>query len=104
MAAVPPRSERRRPRRGSAERPINAQLYRGTWLIVGLPLLVLLFSITRPAPLPAPALPASFDRTAATDLAAALARDYPDRAPGSPGAIGAARWVGDQLRPYGLTT
>src|SRR5438874_520204 len=104
MAAVPPRSARRRPRRGSPERPINAQLYRGTWLIVGLPLLLLLFSVTRPAPLPAPPLPASFDRAVAIDLATQLAGDYPDRSPGSPGSIGAARWLVDQLRPYGLTT
>ena len=104
MAAVPPRSARRRPRRGSPERPVNAQLYRGTWLIVGLPLLVLLFSVTRPAPLPAPTLPASFDRAVATDMAAQLARDYPDRSPDSPGSTGAARWVEDQLRPYGLAT
>jgi hypothetical protein len=104
MAAVPPRSARRRPRRGSPERPVNAQLYRGTWLIVGLPLLVLLFSVTRPAPLPAPTLPPSFDRATATDLATELARDYPDRSPDSPGSIGAARWVEDQLQPYGLTT
>ena len=38
MAAVPPAPERRRPRRGSLERPVNGRLYRGTWLLVGLPL------------------------------------------------------------------
>ncbi|HEV3403164.1 MAG TPA: M28 family peptidase [Gaiellaceae bacterium] len=103
MAAVQPRPAPRRPRRGSAERPVNAQVYRGTWLLVGLPLLVLLFSLARPAPLAAPTLPASFDRAVATDLAVQLARSYPDRSPGSPGATGAARWVADQLRPYGLT-
>jgi len=104
MAAVPPRPSRRRPRRGSPERPVSAQLYRGTWLLVGLPLLVLLFSVGRPAPLPPPALPASFDKALATDLAAQFAGDYPDRSPGSPGAIGAARWVSEQLQPYGLPT
>jgi len=93
---------RQRPRRGSPERPVNAQLYRGTWLIVGLPLLLLLFTVARPAPLPAPALPASFDQAVAVDLAAELVRSYPDRSPGSAGATGAARWVVDQLRPYGL--
>jgi hypothetical protein len=104
MAAVPPESARRRPRRGSPERPVNAQLYRGTWLIVGLPLLALLFSVARPAPLPGPTLPPSFDRADAIDMAAELAHDYPDRSPGSPGSIGAVRWFEDQLRPYGLTT
>jgi hypothetical protein len=79
MAAVPPRSARPRPRRGSPERPVNAQLYRGTWLIVGLPLLLLLFSVARPAPLPPPQLPPSFDRAVAVDLAAELARSFPDR-------------------------
>src|SRR5262249_40054532 len=43
-------------------------------------------------------------RAVATDLAAELARGYPDRSPGSPGSIGAARWVEDELRPYGLAT
>ncbi len=81
---------------------MNAQLYRGTWLIVGLPLLLLLFSVTRPAPLPPPTLPPSFDKVVATDMAAELARLYPDRSPGSAGATGAARWVADQLQPYGL--
>jgi len=33
-----------------------------------------------------------------------LARDYPDRSPGSAGAAGAERWVTDQLQPYGLPT
>src|ERR671933_289264 len=39
MAAAPARSERRRPRPGSLERPVSARMYRGTWLLVALPLL-----------------------------------------------------------------
>src|SRR5437588_4545617 len=104
MAAAPPRPARSRPRHGSPERPLSAQLYRGTWLLVGLPLLVLLFSVGRPAPLPPPALPASFDKAIATDLAGQFASTYPDRSVGSPGAIGATRWVSEQLQPYGLPT
>ena len=38
MTAASPAPERRRSRPGSLERPINARLYRGTWLLVGLPL------------------------------------------------------------------
>ena len=93
---------RRRPRRGSLERPISARTYRGTWLLVALPLLVAAFSVTRPVPLPAPDLPAAFDTQSARVLAEQLSRDYPDRSPGSGGSTGALRWVVDQLRPYGF--
>ena len=62
MAALPPGSARRRPRRGTLERPVSGRLYRGTWLLVGIPLLAAAFSIHKPNPLPSPqpALPASF--------------------------------------------
>src|SRR6187551_1104327 len=103
MAALPPRSARRRARRGTLERPVSGRLYRGTWLLVGIPLLAAAFSVHKPAPLPAPqALPASFDGPSALALAAELSRDYPDRVPGSAGAAGAAQWFRDQLAPYGL--
>jgi hypothetical protein len=102
VAAVPPAPERRRPRRGSLERPINGRLYRGTWLLVGLPLLVLAFSVARPAALQPPGLPAAFDRNAAAAVANDLSQHWPLRAPGSAGAIGAARWFAAQLTPYGF--
>jgi hypothetical protein len=104
MAAVPPRPERRRPRPGSLERPVNGRLYRGTWLIVGLPLLLLAFSVARPQPLPAPVTPPTFDGGAAASLATDMSLSYPDRFPGSVGALQAASWYRDQLVPYGLTT
>src|SRR3954454_16516480 len=104
MAALPPRSSRRRPRRGSLERPVSGRLYRGTWLLVGIPLLAAAFSVHKPGPLPTPqpALPASFDGPSAVGLVSDLSRTYPDRAPGSAGAAGAAQWFRDQLTPYGL--
>ena len=102
MAALPPASERRRPRPGSLERPINGRLYRGTWLLVGLPLLVLAFSVARPGALqPPPNLPSAFDKDVARSLATELANSWPNRLPGTPGATGAARWFNDQLAPYG---
>jgi hypothetical protein len=101
VAAVPPVPERRRPRPGSLERPINGRLYRGTWLLVGLPLLVLAFSVARPAALQPPPLPSVFDRDAALGLATDLADNYPSRAAGTPGGIGAARWLVEQLHPFG---
>lgn len=97
-----PRAARARPRRGSVERPVNARLVRGTWLLVGLPLLLAAFTVGRPQPLPAPPLPPAFDQATAEQLARELARDYPDRSPGSPGALGAADWVREQLVLYGF--
>src|ERR687895_2426503 len=101
MATVPPRSERRRARPGSLERPVNGRLYRGTWLLVGLPLLVAAFSVARPTPLPTAFLP-EFDGQATKRLAGELVVDYPNRFPGTVGALSAADWVREQLRPYGL--
>src|SRR5712691_3067349 len=104
MAALPPSPARRRPRPGSLERPVSGRLYRGTWLLVGVPLLAAAFSVHKAAPLPAPqpALPPSFDRFSALELATQLARFYPDRMPGTAGAAGAADFVREQLAPYGL--
>jgi hypothetical protein len=97
----PPR-RRRRVRRGSTEQPINGRLVRGAALLLILPLVLLAFTIGRPGPFPASALPPSFDGSSAAALAAGLARDYPDRAPGSSGADGAAGWVKEKLGLYGL--
>src|ERR671933_432212 len=104
MAAAPARSGRRRPRHGWLERPGSARMYRGTWLLVALPLLVAAFSVAHPAPLAAPPLPAAFDRNAAVALASDLARSFPDRSPGSPQALGAAQWLEQQVSAYGLQT
>jgi Peptidase family M28 len=101
VAAVPPAPARRRPRPGSLDRPINGRLYRGTWLLVGLPLLVLAFSVSRPATLEPPNLPPAFDRGDARALATELANRYPGRVPGTGAADAAARWVAEQLAPYG---
>lgn len=103
---APPRrapAPRGRPRRGSVERPVNARLVRGTWLLVALPLLLTAFSVARPQPLPAPTLPPTFDVAIAEQLARELAREYPDRSPGSSGGLGAATWVSGQFELYGFT-
>ena len=103
---APPRrapAPRGRPRRGSVERPVNARLVRGTWLLVALPLLLTAFSVARPQPLPAPTLPPTFDVAIAEQLARELAREYPDRSPGSSGGLGAAAWVSEQFELYGFT-
>src|SRR5215208_6629285 len=102
MAAPPPRPRRRRARRGSIERPINARMYRGTWLLVGIPLLVAAFSVNRASALPRPELPPTFDATAARLLADDLAERFPDRRPGTRTADAAAVWVAERFRLYGL--
>jgi hypothetical protein len=104
MAALPPSQQRHRARPGSVDRPVNSRMYRGTWLLVGIPLLIAAFTVSRPQPLPAPALPPDFDGAAATEVARAFANQFPDRAPGSEKAPEAASWVAGQLSQYGLRT
>src|SRR5438128_550649 len=102
VTAASPVPERRRSRPGSLERPVNARLYRGTWLLVGLPLLLLAFSVAQPSALQTPDLPPAFDAATAASLATDLATSYPDRTPGTPGAKGAPAWFRRQLKPYGF--
>ena len=102
MTAASPAPERRRSRPGSLERPINARLYRGTWLLVGLPLLLLAFSVARPPALHPPTLPPAFKGSDAAVMAEDLASSYPDRRPGTVGARGAAAWFRRELDPYGF--
>src|SRR5437660_12842346 len=99
--AVPPPRARRRPRPGSLDRPVNGRLYRGTWLLVGLPLLLVAFSVARPQPLPPPALAPSVDCAATTRLAQDFLT-YPTRIPGTPSAAQAPRRPRAQLHAYGL--
>jgi peptidase M28-like protein len=99
---VPPSAPRRRPRPGSPERPVNARMYRGTWLILAIPLLLSAFSVARPTPLPAP-FPPAFDAGSAQNLAKEFAGFNPDRFPGGSGAAAASEWFREQLEPYGVT-
>jgi hypothetical protein len=80
---------------------VNGRLYRGTWLLVGLPLLVLAFSVARPPSLQPPTLPPAFEADAAAALATDLATSHPSRVAGTSQAAGAARWFVSQLQPYG---
>ena len=93
---------RRRARRGSVERPVNGRLYRASFLVALLPLLLVAFASSRTGVLAAPALPPNFDGPGAKTLASELSTSYPDRSPGSAGALGAAGWVSDQFRGFGL--
>lgn len=93
---------KRRPRRGSVERPVDGRLVRKASLVLLVPLALLLLTLGRSGPLPAPALPPAFDRETATTLAADLARETPNRVPGSLGAADAAAWFRTKLALYGI--
>jgi len=77
-------------------------MYRGTWLLVGMPLLIAAFTVFHPRPLLAPTLQPDFDGATAKLTAEQFATNNPDRAPGSPGARRAANWVAQRLDQYGL--
>ncbi len=81
---------------------MNGRLYRGAWLLVGLPILLLAFSVSRPPSLQLPGNPPAFNRDTAASIAADLTSRFPDRRPGSPGAQGAETWFAQQLAPYGF--
>src|SRR5437763_723147 len=103
MTVASPASERRRPRPGSLERPVNGRLYRGIWLLVALPILLLLaFSVSRPPSLKGQGLPPAFNGGSAAVIAGDLTDRYPDRYPGTAGARGAERWFKEQLEPSGF--
>jgi hypothetical protein len=77
-------------------------MYRGTWLLVGIPLLIAAFTVFHPQPLPAPTLRPDFDGATTRLTAEQFANNNPDRVPGSPGARRAANWVAQRLDQYGL--
>jgi hypothetical protein len=102
MRPTPTPAPRRRARRGSVERPVNGRIYRAAFLVVILPLLLVAFASSRTGVLAAPTLPPNFDGPGAQALATELAMSYPDRLPGSAGALGAADWVRAQFGGFGL--
>src|SRR5438067_4096063 len=104
MAALPPSRQWTRPRRGSLDRPVNSRMYRGTWLLVGIPLLAAAFSVYRPLQLPKPDLEPDFDGVAATQTAQSFSNQFPSRAPGSRDSAAAASWVAQQFTQDGLRT
>lgn len=97
-----PLSSRRRPRRGSVERPVSTRLYRASWVTVAAALAVAAFSVGRTDALPPPDLPPSFDGPSAIRLATELSTLFPDRSPGTKGGREATQWVADRFAELGL--
>jgi hypothetical protein len=97
MAPLRPQPVPRRPRPGSLERPVNGRTYRGTALLIAIPLLVAAFTVGRPDELPPSSFPSAFDQQAAVEATRELALQYPIRPPGGPDAVGAADWVAERF-------
>src|SRR3954447_19882043 len=94
---------RRRLRAGSLERPVNARSYRGTWLLVGVPLLLVAFSVPAVPALPRlPGYVSAFDADAATATARTIAQRFPDRRPGTRGAARATDYVQQHFEASGF--
>ncbi|OFW71671.1 MAG: hypothetical protein A2Y55_10400 [Actinobacteria bacterium RBG_16_68_12] len=104
MEAARRRGRRRRARRGTVDRPLNARLVRVASLVVAPALLALLFSVSMAGTLPRPALEPLFDAEAAATLAAQLSTEYPSRVPGTAEAAGSAHWYGETISAFGFTT
>jgi hypothetical protein len=79
-------------------------MYRGTWLLVGIPLLIAAFTVYRPQPLGEPQLEPEFDGAAATFTVQRISEQFPIRVPGTEGAREAAAWTEAQLSDFGLNT
>jgi hypothetical protein len=75
---------------------LNARLYRTSWLVAGVALVVALLTLQRPATAPPPSAPPAFDGVAAFRLWSELATLSP-RPPGSPADLRSARLVRDLL-------
>jgi Peptidase family M28 len=92
----------RRPRRGSVERPVDMRLVRKASVVLLAPLLLALLTLSRSGPLPAPALPPSFDQDTAASLTREFVSENPSRVPGTLESGRAADWFREKLALYGL--
>jgi peptidase M28-like protein len=101
QAARPPR-RRRRPRRGTVERPLNTRLVRVSSLLVAPAALALLFSVSATGTLPRQALDPLFNSATAVSLATRFSTENPSRVPGSLGGQSAARWFRETISAFGF--
>jgi hypothetical protein len=104
MEAARPPGRRRRPRRGTVDRPLNARLVRVAFVVVAPAFLALVFSVSQTGTLPPPPLEPVFDSSAAAALAAQLTTIRPSRVPGTVDDQNAARWYQETISSFGFTT
>ena len=94
---------RTKPRPGSLERPVNARIYRGSWIVIAIPLLIAAFSVAREQPLVAPVFRSVFGEADAQATMYELANTYPDRSPGAASSANLLVWVEGKFTNLGLT-
>jgi hypothetical protein len=104
MEAARPGGRRRRARRGTVDRPLNARLVRVAFAVVAPALLALLFSISATGTLQRPPLDPLFDTASAEALATELSTNFPSRVPGTVGAEDATLWYRETISGLGLRT
>jgi hypothetical protein len=98
-----PRSARPRP--GSLERPLNARIYRGAWIVVLIPVLIVAFSVARQEPLAVPSLTSTFDPGAVVSAITSpdgFAATYRDRSPGAANSGTLRNWISEQFAALGF--
>jgi hypothetical protein len=98
-----PKPLRTKPRPGSLERPVNARIYRGSWIVIAIPLLIAAFSVAREQPLAAPVFRSVFSAGDAQATMDELASSYPDRSPGAPSSANLLAWTEGKFTALGLT-
>lgn len=77
---------------------LNGRLYRLSWLVALVALLVALLTLESPGGAPEPPLPPAFDAIAARGLAAQLDDVAPERVPGTAGDKAAADWIAARFK------
>lgn len=77
---------------------LNGRLYRLSWLVAALALLVALLTLETPGGTPDPPLPPAFDAMAARGIAADMATVAPERVPGTAGDVTSSNWMAEQMK------
>ncbi len=100
-----PRSRSTKPRPCSLERPLSARIYRGAWIVVVIPLLIVAFSVARQQTLAVPSLSSNFDPDAVVStVTEGLVSGYPNRSPGAASSGTLRNWIVGQFELLGLET
>jgi hypothetical protein len=90
---------------GKQTRVVDIRIYRTTFVLALLALVVLMFSLEgRPAPVPAALAPDAFDDRGAYATTSEIVQRNPDRSPGSAGDDALAATVAERLQSLGFET